>query len=195
MRPDSPLPTRGLAPATALAHAQDWPVDPVTLDSPALAVMTDLTRVKAAATGPSTGLRDAEQVMIYQGVRMLFVVRSMPMIDGLVTSSDLHGDAQMRLVQQRNVRYDDLTVADVMTPLSRLDAIDLAVVAKATVANIVATLIRNGRNHLLVADGGGELPVRIRGVISRTQVERQLGSPIAMTEVANTFPDVVQMLA
>jgi hypothetical protein len=67
--------------------------------------------------------------------------------------------------------------------------------ANATVANIVATLSRHGRNHLLVADGGGDVPVCVRGVISRTQVERQLGFPIAMTEVANSFPDVVQMLA
>jgi CBS domain containing-hemolysin-like protein len=195
MSPDSPLPTRGLAPATALAHVQDWPIGQVTLDAPALAVMTDLTRVKAASTSPSTSLRDAEQFMIYQGVRMLFVVRAMPMVDGLVTVSDLHGDTQMRLVQQRNVRYDDLTVADVMTPLSRLDAIDHAVMVNATVANVVATFRRLGRNHLLVAEGGGDVPVRVRGVISRTQVERQLGFPIAMTEVANTFPDVVQMLA
>ena len=53
-------------------------VDAITLDSPAQSVMTDLTKVKAATTSPATTLRQAEQLMIYQGVRMLFVVREMP---------------------------------------------------------------------------------------------------------------------
>jgi CBS-domain-containing membrane protein len=195
MRPDSPLPTRRLAPATAIVHARDWPVERVTLESPALAVVTDLARVKAATTSPSASLQQAEQTMIYQGVRMLFVVREMPLIEGLVTVSDLHGDAQMRLVQQRGLRYDEIAVADVMTPLHGLDALAWADVARGTVGNVVATLRRLGRNHLLVVDGDAAAPERVRGVISRTQVERQLGMPIPMTEVANTFPDVVQMLA
>ena len=196
MHPDSPLPTRRLPPATVIAQARDASTRPVTLESPALDVMTDLTAIKAATTSPSMSLRQAEQVMIYQGVRMLFVVRDMPRIEGLVTTTDLHGDVTMRLVQQRNVRYDDLSVADVMTPLSMLDAIDMADMRAATVGNVVATLRRHGRNHLLVADTpGAESPGRVRGVISRTQIERQLGMPVPVTEIANDFPDVVQMLS
>jgi len=189
------LPTHRLQPGTVIAQARDWQTHPVTLDSPALDVMTDLTEVKAATTGPSTTLRQAEQIMIYQGVRMLFVVSSMPRIEGLVTSNDLHGDLQMRLVQQRNARFDDLSVADVMTPLAMLDAIDFRYMERATVGNLVATLRRHGRNHLLVAEGPDPSQTIVRGVISRSQIERQLGSPIPMTEIANDFPDVVQMLA
>jgi len=196
MHPESPLPTRRLPRTAVIAQARDWPTHSVTFDSPALDVMTDLTTVKAATISPSTSLRQAEQMMIYQGVRMLFVVAEMPVLQGLVTSSDLHGDAQMRLVQQRNVRYDELTVADVMTALPMIDAIDFDDIGRATVRNVVVTLRRLGRNHLLVADGpSGESLRRVRGVISRTQIERQLGSAIPMTEVANSFPDVVQMLS
>jgi CBS domain-containing protein len=92
------LPTRRLQPGAVIAQARDGQNNPVTLDSPALEVMTDLTQNKAATTGPSTTLRQAEQIMINQGVRMLFVVSDMPAIEGLVTSTDLHGDTQMRLV-------------------------------------------------------------------------------------------------
>ena len=38
--------------------------------------------------------------MIYQGVRMLFVVTEMPSIEGLVTATDLHGDKAMRVVSR-----------------------------------------------------------------------------------------------
>lgn len=196
MHADSPLPTRRLPPATTIAQARDWPTHPVTLASGALDVMTDLTAVKAATTDPSTSLRQAEQVMIYQGVRMLFVVRDMPAIEGLVTAADLHGDVTLRRVHQRNARYDELTVADVMTPLSMIDAIDFADLRSATVGDVVATLQRHGRNHLLVAEGPtGGVPGRVRGVFSRAQIERQLGMPVPVTEVANDFPDVVQMLS
>jgi CBS domain-containing protein len=196
MDPTSALPTKQLPSGSTIAQARDWQSHRVTLESPALEVMTDLTRVKAATTGPATTLREAEQIMIYQGVRMLFVVSDMPTIEGLVTTTDLHGDQQMRLVQQRNVRYDELCVADVMAGLAMLDAIDYEDMKPATVGNVVATLRRHGRNHLLVVDGPrGESPRRVRGVISRTQIERQLGMPIPVTEVANTFADVVQMLS
>jgi CBS domain-containing protein len=196
MDPSSPLPTRRLLRNTVIAHARDWPTRPVTLASPALDVMTDLTRVKAATTTPLTSLRQAEQGMIYKGVRLLFVVSDMPAILGLVTTSDLHGDVPMRLVQQRNARYEELVVADVMVPLAMLDAIDFDDMTTATVGNLVATLRRHGRNHLLVVESQGpELPPRIRGIVSRTQIERQLGTPIPVTEVANEFPDVVKMLA
>jgi hypothetical protein len=60
MQPDSPLPTWRLAPSTVLAQSRDWQARPVTLESPALEVMTDLTVVKAATTSPSTSLRQAE---------------------------------------------------------------------------------------------------------------------------------------
>lgn len=196
MDSNSPLPTRRLPPGTVIAQARDWQTNPITLASPALEVMTDLTKVKAATTSPSTTLRQAEQIMIYQGVRMLFVVSDMPAIEGLVTTTDLHGDQQMRLVQQRNVRYDELSVADVMAGLSMLDAIDFEDLKSATVGNVVATLRRHGRNHLLVVESPtADSPRRVRGVISRTQIERQLGLPIPVTEVANTFAEVVQMLS
>ncbi|HEX4234026.1 MAG TPA: CBS domain-containing protein [Caldimonas sp.] len=195
MHPESALATRRLQPPTAIAQAQPWQTDAVTLDSPALAVMTDLTKVKAATTSPGTTLRQAEQIMIYQGVRMLFVVTEMPSLEGLITSTDLHGILAMRIIQQRNVRYDELSVADVMVRLAALDAIDHAQMQLATVRNVVATLRKQGRNHLLVVEGGtAGSPSRVRGVISRAQVERQLGTVIDMIEVAQSFADIEQML-
>jgi CBS domain-containing protein len=195
MHPESALVIRRLQPPTAIAQAQPWQADAVTLDSPALAVMTDLTKVKAATTSPGTTLRQAEQIMIYQGVRMLFVVTEMPSLEGLITTTDLHGIRAMRIIQQRNVRYNELSVADVMVRLSSLDAIDHAQMQVTTVRNVVATLRKQGRNHLLVVeDGTAGAPPRVRGVISRSQVEGQLGTVIDMIEVAQSFADIEQML-
>ncbi|MGZ5131044.1 MAG: CBS domain-containing protein [Caldimonas sp.] len=195
MSVDAALPTYRLEPGTSIAQANPWNSSPATLDSPALDVMTDLTLVKAATTHPATTLRQAEQMMIYQGVRMLFVVTDMPSIAGLVTATDLRGDKPMRVIHARNLHYDDLFVADVMTELESLDAVDYARVKTATVGNAIATLKRLGRNHLLVVEGAtSQTPRRVRGLISRSQIERQLGTAIDVTPIASSFSEIERAL-
>ena len=191
MHRDAAIPTRRLEPGASIAQAQPWTSAPVTLDSPALSVMTDLTQVKAAMVSPGASLRQAEQAMIVQGVRMLFVVDQAPSIEGLITTTDLRGERTMAIVQQRGLHWDEILVADVMTGLPRLDAMDFDAVRLATVSNLVATLKRHGRNHLLVVEG---TPPRVRGVISRAQIERQLGRVLDVVEVANDFAELGQML-
>ena len=195
MNRESALPTFKLDAGTFIAHANPGHDGPVSLDSPALDVMTDLTLVKAATTPPATSLRQAEQMMVLQGVRMLFVVTDAPSFEGVITSTDLRGDKQMRAVHDRGLHYDDLCVADVMTELSLIDAIDFAGMKTAVVGNVIATLQRFGRNHLLVVEAASaSVPRRVRGVISRSQIERQLGAPITITPIASSFSEIERAL-
>jgi CBS-domain-containing membrane protein len=195
MRSEAVLPTFRLSSDVSMIQASPWHTSPVTLDSPALEVMTDLTLVKAATIRPDQTLRQAEQAMIYQGVRMLFVVSTMPALEGLITSTDLTGERQMSLVHERNLRYDEIVVSDVMTELSMLDATDFDRMADATVRNVIATLKQAGRNHLLVVQAAAHGATRrVRGVISRAQVERQLGQLIEVTQIASSFSEVERAL-
>ena len=192
---ESALPTFRLERGTAIAPTDVSDSAPVTLDSPALDVMTDLTRVKAATIHPATTLRQAEQTMIYQGVRMLFVVTDMPSIEGLITTTDLGGERQMRIVHERNLHYDDLCVADVMTELASLDAVDYSRMRTASVGNAIATLKRLGRNHLLVVEGATpQTPRRVRGVVSVSQIERQLGTGVDVVPIAISFSEIERAL-
>ena len=196
MSPVSALHTFRLSHSIPLAQARHLQHPPVTVDSPALSVMTDLTQVKSATVGPKSSLVQAEQTMIYQGVRLLFVVSDMPAIEGLITLVDLQGERPMRVVNQRGVHHDELVVADVMTKLSGLDAIDFAQLSHAKVSNLIATLMKFGRHHLLVVDSAGDQgPWRIRGVISKTQIERQLGKQIDLTEIAGSFAEIEKALS
>jgi len=196
MSPAAALPAFRLEDGVSIAQAAPWQLSPVTTESPAVQVMTDLTLVKAATIHPGTTLRQAEQMMIYQGVRMLFVVTHMPVFEGLITTTDLHGDRQMSLVHERGARYDDLTVADVMTPLAMLDAIDHDRIVHASVGELIATLRRFGRNHLLVVQAATPgTPRRVRGVVSRSQIERQLGQAIDITPIAGNFSEIERALA
>lgn len=196
MNRNAVLPTFRLQAGSAIAQAEPWQTQAATLDSPAVSVMTDLSRIKAATVQPQAQLRQAEQAMIYLGVRMLFVISEMPAIEGLVTTTDLHGDHQMRLVHERGLRWDELCVADVMTALSALDAIPFAALRSASVGDLVATLQRFGRNHLLVVEpGDAGSPPRVRGVVSRSQIERQTGIAIDITPIATTFAEIERALA
>jgi CBS-domain-containing membrane protein len=195
MNSESALPTFRLEPGVSIAQADLGGHVPVTLDSPALSVITDLARVKAATVAPDLSLRQAEQMMIHQGVRMLFVVSDMPSIEGLITTTDLRGERAMRLVHERGLHYDELTVADAMTGLAMLDAIAYESLGSAVVGNLIATLKRFGRNHLLVVEAAGaQNPRRVRGIVSRSQIERQLGSAIAITPVATSFSEIERAL-
>lgn len=196
MSPEAALPTFRIEAGAAIAQSQLYLTTKVALDSPARLVMTDLSQVRAATIAPSASLAQAEQSMIHQGVRLLFVVREQPAIEGLITSTDLHGDRQMRLVHERRLRWDELTVADVMTEVSALDAVDYDRLRSATVSNLIATLKRFGRNHLLVLQAAtGHTPRRVRGIVSRAQVERQLGQTIELSEIAQSFAEIERALA
>lgn len=185
------LPTFRFPEGTCIAQAQPPSGVPVTPDSPGRAVMTDLTHVRAATIRPDMPLAEARQTMIHQGVRLLFVVTEMPCVDGLITSTDLEGERPMQVIGRRGVKYEELLVSDVMSPLGTLDAIDLEELAHANVAKVVATLEQLGRRHMLVVQkaGSGHGP-RVRGVISQTQIERQLGQPIDVVERAGNFAEV-----
>lgn len=165
---------------TCIPQAQPKSAVRVTLKSPALDVMTDLAQVRAATIDPETPLNKAEQAMMQQGVRSLFVVSEFPCVEGLVTAADLLGDKPMRLLNQLGVQRQDLTVNDLMTKLNQLDALDYNEIKSATVGEVIATFRKVGAaTHLLVVQAASsEGPARIRGVISITQIERQLGRSV-----------------
>ena len=189
------LPTFRFPQGTSMAQAQPPQHGVVTVQSPALDVMTDLTTVRAATVAPGTALAQAELSMIHQGVRLLFVVSSMPSVDGIITASDLHGERPLRLVHQRGLKYEELTVDDVMTPLSAINAVDYGALRHATVAEVIGTLQHSRNPHLLVIEHASTAaPVRIRGIISKTQVERQLGTQLLSSDIATSFAELEQAL-
>ena len=95
---------------------------------------------------------------------------------GVAVMADLAGEKPMRQINERNILRHDLSVADVMTPLSKLDALAYDELKASTVAQVAATFKKLKHSHLPVVQAATRQgPARIRGVISLTQLERQLG--------------------
>ena len=115
--------------------------------------------------------------------------------EGLITDTDLHGEKPMRLVAERGSHFDELTVGDVMTGISSLDAIDFDLLKRASVGDLIATLERFGRNHLLVVERqSGTDACSVCGIVSRAQIERQTGLVVQTTHIASTFAEVERAL-
>lgn len=167
----------------------------VRLEDRAVEVMTDFSQVRAITIPSSVSMESAYQRMIANGVRLLLVVDERNAIQGLITARDVEGERPLQQLRDRGLRRSDLTVADVMTPASQIEVLDLADVVRARVGDIVATLQAMGRQHAMVADRDDQGRTKVRGLFSATQISRQLSTPIQTLEVARNFAQVARMLA
>jgi CBS domain-containing protein len=181
------LTIRELGAGAGLRRPLQPPAAQVSLESPALDVMTDLRRTAPATIRPQAPLAGANQFMISRGVRLLVVVDERETVLGVVTATDILGERAMLVATERGLRRDELTVADVMVPAERVEAIAAADVAAARVGHVLETLRRAGRQHALVLDAER----RVCGIFSLTQIARQLGVAVATGgQVARTFSEI-----
>jgi CBS domain-containing protein len=167
----------------------------VDADSPAIEVMTDLRRVPVATTTPETTLDEANQGMILRGVRLLLVSEPRRKLTGLLTATDILGEKPVRIGREREMRFSELLVRDVMVPLEQIDAMPIAEVLRARVGHIVATLKHSGRQHALVTETDPQGREGVRGIFSASQIARQLGIPIQIFEIPRTFAEIEAALA
>ncbi|MBT8430582.1 MAG: CBS domain-containing protein [Gammaproteobacteria bacterium] len=159
----------------------------VSLDSPALDVMTDLSKVTAEAVSANVSVDDAEEKMIASGVRLLFVINQLNQVIGIVTSKDLSGERILSRINDSHTARKDLIVRDIMTPQHKIEVLEMGDVATARVGDIVATLKRMGRQHALVVDHAPDGRQSVRGLLSTSQVGKQLGMTIDTGQIAGSF--------
>jgi CBS domain-containing protein len=195
------LPIRELGAGAGFRRPQQALPAKVTLESPALEVMTDLGRVSPATIRPQAPIAGANHYMMARGVRLLLVTDDGDTVLGVVTAAEVLGEQALRVAVERGAKHDELTIADIMTPAAVVEVIDYTVAESARVGHVMETLRRTGRQHALVVDHDqlppamilGQ-PVRrpmVRGIFSLTQIARQLGVATPQPgEVARTFAEI-----
>jgi CBS-domain-containing membrane protein len=157
--------------------------------------MTDLSKVAAVVIEPSALVNAANEYMIARAVRSLFVTAPDGHLVGLITTTDVLGERPVRVMHSRGISRNELLVSDVMTPVESIVAMRIEDVRAAKVGHIVASLKQAGRHHELVAEklAGGK--TCIRGMFSASQIARQLGVPLEITELARTFAEIEEALS
>ena len=195
LRDYSPLRFSLLQAGSGYAQPTQTVPERVTLDDPALQVMTDLRSVTAVIILSGDSVDEAHARMIQRGVRLLLVVDQNRQVVGVITASDILGEKPMQVTAQRGIRRQELLVRDVMTPQNRLEVLDANDVRTAKVGHVVATLRQSGRQHALVVESSGSARQIVRGLFSATQIARQLGVAIPTSEIALTFSEIEAQLA
>lgn len=162
----------------------------LSLNAPAISVMTDLRSISVVVVRTMTAMEKANAKMIRYGVRTLLVLDDADKVAGLLTATDVLGDKPVRFLQQVGGTHADILVRDVMTMQRDLKVLKLDDVFASRVGDILTTLKEAGRQHAIVVEEDAEGNQTVRGMFSATQIARQLGVQLKTAEVAKIFAEI-----
>jgi len=192
----NPLPFYPLeAGASYMRPRQELPQG-VTEDSPAVDVMTDLSKVTAYTVELITPLDKALEIMVKRGVRLLLVRDADAAVRGLITSRDIQGEKPEKILQKSYLTREELLVRDIMTLKHRLEVLRMEDVLRARVGDLISTLKACGRQHAMVVDiDPGTTRQAVRGLFSLSQIGIQMGLQIDPAKAPTTAEELEQALA
>ena len=140
----------------------------------ALHAMTDFTSKIAITVAPDKQIDAALADMVRLSVRAMLVLRADSVI-GLITSYDIEGPRPGRFAERPNaIRREDIKVGDIMTEWEDLPTLDWHTVQTAKISDLLEIFEGVGVMHLLVVEGDANGMEVVRGLISRTRIERHL---------------------
>ena len=151
---------------------------PLALTDPALHVVTDFLWEQPVTVPEELSIDDALREMIRAGVRALLVVRD-EVVSGLITSYDIQGERPLQFLTESGYRrHDEIEVGHIMTARDRVPTLDWRAVGRARVSELVAFFRRTAATHVVLVERTDQETSAVRGLISRTRLERQLGHSI-----------------
>lgn len=159
----------------------------VELESPATTILTDFSTQTPLMLEQGTSIDEAREMMRKTHVKLKLVIDASEEFRGVISLEDLVSLKVMEALSQTGLPRQELTVAHVMTPKSRLRAIGFDDFSHATVGDILATMHRYGEQHVLVVDTQRE---SIRGIVSANDIARRMHIPVVICERANSFSDI-----
>ena len=185
-----PLSVQALALAPSLPKVQRsaQPHDP------ALSLFTDLHHSPCVIASHRDGLDQTLHLMRRAGVRMVFVAGLDGELVGMVTAEVLQGERPVVRASAHHVPHRELTVADIMVPITQWDTVDIAHVRVAHVGDIVATLREHNLRYLLVTQKKDGATV-LRGLFSVSWLEQALNTTIEPDLHSRNFAELEMVLA
>ncbi len=170
------LPAMGVLPRRAL------PSDVrIELAEPAVHAMTDFTREYPVTIDEERQIDAALADMVRLGVRAMLVAREQKVV-GFISSYDIEGERPLQYLQNSNyTRHRDLQVGHIMTPWADLLTLNWRAVKDACVGDLVETFRHTDVMHLIVIETAADDTTYVRGLFSKSRIERQLGMSRAMS--------------
>jgi CBS domain-containing protein len=139
--------------------------------------MTDFAAGPAFTISADCGIDDALDEMFRRGARALIVLAEDGAVVGLVTSYDIQGERTRQYLEGRNGRRrEEVRVREIQTPCGQWTTIDWPRIQSARVGDLLEAFRGTDSPYLIVLEARNDAtPGVLRGIISRTRLERQLG--------------------
>lgn len=167
----------------------------LSIHDPASLAMTDFRHEPALTTEPDVQVDVALRDMIHLGVRALLVARGEELL-GLITAYDIQGERPGQFLQNPSCDHSpclrrDVHVGDIMTRWRDLDVLTTKALEAATVGDLLDTMKSASLSHLVVIEESADDSVEVRGLMSRTRIERCLGylAPVTPEPATSTAHD------
>ena len=169
----------------------------ITEESPAICGMTDLTQIRPMMIEPFATLTHANERMINSAVRMLFVTQAQAQqMIGIITASDILGEKPVQYMREVGCTHADILVRDIMSPVSSLEALNLADVERVRIGDVIETLRISGRQHALVVETDPDARIEhVCGIFSTSHISRLMNARVEVAEVATSFAAIQSALS
>ena len=183
--------------ATAVEYilSPEKSVAPASLHSPAIDVFTDFTQIKPVTVSESMPVTEALEYMKSQHVRLLFVLDNQDNFSGIITASDASGRKVMAFMQCNRVSRDQVQVRHVMLGKLSIHALTYVQLTEAKVGDIMLTLKDSGDQHVIVIDESSAGVMRVRGIISSSDISRRLKISFDVMYEAKSFAEIENVIS
>lgn len=173
------LPTTTIQTNSTMLNANELP-ELVHMDDPAMSILIDFTKTPPYIIKPNETLDHAINEIEINQTHLLLVINNDGFFEGIISSEDVWGEKPIKLIQERRIHRDQVTVKMIMTPLSEITALDFGVIQSAKIGNIVKTLSLHKQYYVLVTSSSTnqQAPI-IRGIFTAIQISKQLHTDIA----------------
>ncbi len=169
----------GTAAAAQRGLAKLWPRGPapsVAPDDPAMLIITDFAREQVWTASEERSIDDALCDMMCAGVRALLVMRD-DVVTGLITSYDIEGRRPPEYLQaDASGPPAVIQVGHIMTPWDLVPTLEWRSVCALRVRQLEEWAGNTRATHALIVEQRDSL-VLVRGLLSRTRLERAVGRP------------------
>ncbi|MGP9630788.1 CBS domain-containing protein [Halomonas sp. AOP42-C1-46] len=163
--------------------------------SPAMAVLTDFSQVMPQSVTADTPIDEAHLKMRHGGVRLLFVMDKQAHCIGAVTSKEMIGARRINLaMQQRNLSREDITAEMIMTSWHKLSAMPVSQLGSLTIEDLVLSMEAFTDQHLLITEQNDNHELRIRGLISASDIQSAVDKDINPVPRAKSFAEICQVI-
>ncbi|MDN6321768.1 MAG: CBS domain-containing protein [Halomonas sp.] len=163
--------------------------------SPEMAGLTDFSQVMPQSVTADTPIDEAHLKMRHGGVRLLFVMDKQAHCIGVVTSKEMIGARRINLaMQQRNLSREDITAEMIMTSWHKLSAMPVSQLGSLTIEDLVLSMEAFTDQHLLITEQNDNHELRIRGLISASDIQSAVDKDINPVPRAKSFAEICQVI-